>query len=149
VIVRHLIIVAFAGKSYLCRGDIVGVVFLRPYKFFNSSIRLAHFVAAFLAFSPSLLAQLSTDDHLMEPGFWPTKSVKSRGESASYDSTCLSCHRASSAQAADAQHAAKACPNATKNCTTCHMPKIEIPFMHDTLTDHKIQIAKAGQPYVE
>jgi len=29
------------------------------------------------------------------------------------------------------------------------MPKIEIPFMHGAFTDHKIQIARAGQPYVE
>ncbi len=40
-------------------------------------------------------------------------------------------------------------PTAANNCTTCHMPKIEIPFMHDTFTDHKIQIAKVGQPFVE
>ena len=77
----------------------------------------------------------------------PHKEVSS--DAASYDSTCLSCHRASSAQAADAQHAAKPCPTAANNCTTCHMPEIEIPFMHDTFTDHKIQIAKAGQSYVE
>jgi hypothetical protein len=77
----------------------------------------------------------------------PHKEVRS--DAAAYDGACLSCHRASSAQAADAQHAAKACPTAAKNCTTCHMPKIEIPFMHDTFTDHKIQIAKAGQSYVE
>jgi len=77
----------------------------------------------------------------------PHKEVST--DAASYDSTCLSCHRTSSAQTADAQHAAKACPNAANNCTTCHMPKIEIPFMHGAFTDHKIQIAKAGQSYVE
>ena len=77
----------------------------------------------------------------------PHKEVST--DSASYDTTCLSCHRTSSAQTADVQHAAKPCPNAASNSTTCHMPKIEIFFMHGAFTDHKIQIAKADQPYVK
>jgi hypothetical protein len=77
----------------------------------------------------------------------PHKEVSA--DAASYDSTCLSCHRTSGGQITDAQHAAKPCPKAANNCVTCHMPKIEIPFMHGAFTDHKIQIAKAGQSYIE
>ncbi len=77
----------------------------------------------------------------------PHKEVST--DASSYDAVCLSCHRSAATQTADAQHSGKPCPTAAKNCTTCHMPKIEIPFMHDNFTDHKIQIAKAGQPYVE
>lgn len=64
-----------------------------------------------------------------------------RTDAASYDAVCLSCHRSSAKQTADALHTEKPCPTANKNCTTCHMPKVEIPYMHKAFTDHKIQIA--------
>ncbi len=63
------------------------------------------------------------------------------GDAASYDANCLSCHRSSTKQVADAQRSQKPCPIATKNCTNCHMPKVEIPYMHKKFTDHKIQLA--------
>jgi len=40
-----------------------------------------------------LLAQLSTVDHLSEPGFWPTQPGASRGEYVGSDA-CASCHAA-------------------------------------------------------
>jgi len=72
----------------------------------------------------------------MEPGFWPTKSVKLADEFAG-SAACAECHRtiaASQFQTSMAKGLLRA---------------IEIPFMHDAFTDHKIQIAKAGQSYVE
>ncbi|HWY44494.1 MAG TPA: multiheme c-type cytochrome [Candidatus Sulfotelmatobacter sp.] len=68
---------------------------------------------------------------------------------ASYDGACSSCHLSGVGQKADAQHHGAACPVATKNCTTCHMPKTMVPTMHDTFTDHKIRIVKAGEAFVE
>ena len=32
----------------------------------------------------------------------------------------------------------EACPVSTKNCTTCHMPKVESSIQHSTFTDHWI-----------
>lgn len=59
-----------------------------------------------------------------------------------YDSKCGACHgqekRASGV---------KACPRATQNCVSCHMPKIELPGSHFAFTDHQIRIARAGEPY--
>jgi len=55
---------------------------------------------------------------------------------ASYDSRCQACHMAG-----------KHCPVATSGCIGCHMPKIEIPGLHTQFTDHRIRVARSGQPY--
>ncbi len=62
-----------------------------------------------------------------------------------YDSKCLACHTAAKTTAAPA--VAKVCPVSKNNCTTCHMPKIELPGGHAQFTDHQIRIARAGDPY--
>ncbi len=41
------------------------------------------------------------------------------------------------------------CPVATAKCTSCHMPKVYVPEMHDNFTDHRIRIAKAGEAFPE
>jgi formate-dependent nitrite reductase cytochrome c552 subunit len=41
---------------------------------------------------------------------------------------------------------ASACPVSTKKCVTCHMPKVELPGMHASFTDHWIRIAKPNEP---
>jgi hypothetical protein len=46
--------------------------------------------------STSLLAQLSTPDHLAEPGFWPTQNGVSRNQYAGSEA-CASCHAAKAA----------------------------------------------------
>lgn len=56
-----------------------------------------------------------------------------------YDSKCTACHSA-------AAHG-KLCKVAKNNCVSCHMPKVEIPGVHTTFTDHQIRIARAGEPY--
>jgi hypothetical protein len=49
-----------------------------------------------------------------------------------YDSKCLSCH-------GGGKPAAHACKVAKKDCSTCHMPKLELPGTHHQFVDHKIQ----------
>jgi hypothetical protein len=51
---------------------------------------LAFFVALSLHSLP-ILGQLSTEDHLAEPGFWPTRDTPSRDEFVGTD-TCAQCH---------------------------------------------------------
>jgi Zn finger protein HypA/HybF involved in hydrogenase expression len=58
---------------------------------------------------------------------------------AHYDAKCQACHGASR----------KACPVAKRNCTSCHMPKTELPGAHREFTDHQIRIVRAGEPYPE
>jgi len=55
---------------------------------------------------------------------------------AAYDSRCLACHTQG-----------KTCPTATSACTSCHMPKFELPGAHREFTDHQIRVIRAGQPF--
>jgi hypothetical protein len=68
---------------------------------------------------------------------------------ASYDANCFACHASNPAEKKSANQPAAACPVATKNCVTCHMPKVEPPNLHSTFTDHWIRIAKPGSRYPE
>jgi hypothetical protein len=68
---------------------------------------------------------------------------------ASYDQNCLACHASTTAEKKSENHPGAACPVATKNCVTCHMPKVEPPNLHSTFTDHWIRIAKPGSTYPE
>jgi Cytochrome c554 and c-prime len=52
-----------------------------------------------------------------------------------------------SAEKSASHPTAPACPVATRNCATCHMPKIETPVQHSIFTDHWIRIVRSGQPY--
>jgi hypothetical protein len=66
-------------------------------------------------------------------------------DSAYYDSRCLACHALKGQPVA--QGSAPACPTATKDCVSCHMPKVEIKAAHFTFTDHYIRIVKPGEKY--
>jgi hypothetical protein len=96
-------------------------------------------------------------------------------ETAGYDSKCLSCHTTkdasnTSASLAErtegvakqdakeenrgaaqnkkvADHPSAACPVATSNCASCHMPKVEVPSMHAPFTDHRIRIVRDNINY--
>ena len=75
-------------------------------------------------------------------------------ESTAYDGNCLSCHGgAAKIQGASGQgektaiHAGKICPVATKNCVSCHMPKVDVPEMHYAFTDHWIRVVRPGGVY--
>ena len=68
-----------------------------------------------------------------------------RENAAYYDKRCLECHslRNKSAKAGDG----KSCPVADKDCTSCHMPKVEIKAAHFKFTDHYIRVVKPGEKY--
>lgn len=71
---------------------------------------------------------------------------------AYYDSKCRACHQAgdSAAQAgpgSGAGKSARVCKVGKQNCAECHMPKYELPGSHFKFTDHRIRIAKPGEPY--
>jgi hypothetical protein len=68
---------------------------------------------------------------------------------ASYDANCLACHASSPAEKKSENHPGAACPVATKNCVTCHMPKVEPPNLHSAFTDHWIRIAHPNSAYPE
>jgi Cytochrome c554 and c-prime len=75
-------------------------------------------------------------------------------EEAYYDAKCLACHqtgRGSGAAAKPSQsgetRAAPGCKVESKNCASCHMPKIDLPGSHFKFTDHRIRIAKPGETY--
>jgi hypothetical protein len=65
---------------------------------------------------------------------------------AYYDAKCLACHLTKPKDAKTERRNAAACPVSTKKCSTCHMPKVELPGMHAEFTDHWIRIAKPGDP---
>jgi hypothetical protein len=70
---------------------------------------------------------------------------------AAYDTKCLACHAshpvASGQTPPQVQPATKACPVATSNCVSCHMPKVKLADGHLTFTDHFIRVVKPGEPY--
>jgi len=67
-------------------------------------------------------------------------------DAAYYDPKCLACHVTKPTDAKTARRNADACPVSTKQCVTCHMPKIELPGMHASFTDHWVRIARPGDP---
>jgi Cytochrome c554 and c-prime len=65
---------------------------------------------------------------------------------AFYDKKCLACHLLTPDQARTPTRSAAACPVSQQQCTTCHMPKVELPGGHARFTDHWIRIVKPGEP---
>jgi hypothetical protein len=54
-----------------------------------------------------------------------------------YEQKCLLCHSATS----NAKPAATICKvNPKSDCLTCHMPKVPMPVLHTSLTDHYIRV---------
>ncbi len=60
---------------------------------------------------------------------------------AHYESTCLSCHRATQDPTAKNEHiTASSCPvNSTKDCLRCHMPRVSNAVPRSVFTDHFIR----------
>jgi hypothetical protein len=52
---------------------------------------------------------------------------------AYYDAKCQECHHAATA---------RTCKIGQKDCTTCHMPKVDFPGGHFQFTDHRIRIVR-------
>ena len=67
-------------------------------------------------------------------------------DTAFYDAKCLTCHLASATEKKTSARSAPACPVSKKECTTCHMPKLELPGAHGKFTDHWIRIVRPGAP---
>jgi Zn finger protein HypA/HybF involved in hydrogenase expression len=59
-------------------------------------------------------------------------------EAAHYDAKCLACHGGGKPRA-------RSCKVAKKDCTDCHMPKIELPGGHHKFADHTIRIVKTSE----
>jgi hypothetical protein len=69
-------------------------------------------------------------------------------EEGFYDRKCLSCHsRHEENTAGPSSQPPAICPKATANCTSCHMPKYNLPEMHSQFTDHFIRIVRSRSPY--
>jgi hypothetical protein len=64
-----------------------------------------------------------------------------------YDSRCLTCHSKGGKESHGAGASSAVCPKATANCSSCHMPKTEVPGMHAKFTDHFIRVVRAGETY--
>jgi len=67
-------------------------------------------------------------------------------DAASYDQKCLNCHLATPGSELRKDHPGAACTVGTRNCTTCHMQKIELPDMHRSFADHFIRIVRPDEP---
>jgi hypothetical protein len=70
---------------------------------------------------------------------------KLQKDTAYYDSKCLACHLTTPKETKTERRTASACPTRTKNCATCHMPKVDLPGMHAAFTDHWIRIVKPNE----
>jgi hypothetical protein len=66
---------------------------------------------------------------------------------SAYDGICLKCHVSSAGEKRTASHPGVACPAGTRNCVSCHMPKVYVPEMHYKFTDHRIRVVKPGDVY--
>jgi hypothetical protein len=81
-------------------------------------------------------------------------------EDAVYDAQCTACHTARGAEKSIGEQnnsrvgkraaissSGKRCPVASERCVKCHMPKVGLPGAHFQFTDHRIRIARPGEPY--
>lgn len=73
-------------------------------------------------------------------------------DAAFYDSKCTACHngavKVSPAALTQAnKRGVPTCPVGKANCTSCHMPKTEIPGSHYKFSDHQIRIVRPGDQY--
>ena len=88
--------------------------------------------------------------------------IELTSDASSYDGNCTACHASATPDTDSApvgkpissdnlSNAAssrgKPCPVAAERCVTCHMPKVELPGAHYKFTDHRIRIARQGDPY--
>ena len=66
---------------------------------------------------------------------------------AAYDGVCLGCHSGAGTTDGAGKTRAAVCPQATKDCVTCHMPKYEAPDTHTQFTDHRIRVVAPDRSY--
>jgi hypothetical protein len=70
-------------------------------------------------------------------------------EAAYYDAKCAACHSTGKTSPRDAKAAEliPGCTVGTKDCASCHMPKIGPPAAHFDFTDHYIRIVRPREAY--
>lgn len=68
-----------------------------------------------------------------------------KAKAGDYDAACLACHGGSSPAGEPTK--APACPKARADCSSCHMPRYEIPGSLFDSTDHWIRVARPGAAY--
>jgi Cytochrome c554 and c-prime len=68
-------------------------------------------------------------------------------DAAFYDTKCLACHQGKMASSSLPRATAPGCRVGVKDCASCHMPRVDLPGAHFKFTDHRIRIAKEGEPY--
>lgn len=61
---------------------------------------------------------------------------------AVHEAKCLACHGGDSKTSAPAVKAPPCKVNPRTDCLNCHMPKVPVPALHTSLTDHYIRIRK-------
>lgn len=76
----------------------------------------------------------------------PHESLKQ--DAAYYDAKCLACHETAGIKESQTSQArTPACRVGTKDCVSCHMPRIGPPAAHFMFTDHYIRIVKQQETY--
>jgi hypothetical protein len=68
-------------------------------------------------------------------------------DSGSYDKNCLACHLAVPSMKPVPDHPGPACKVGSRDCASCHMPKVDVSTMHYAFTDHDIRVVRPGAPY--
>ena len=63
-----------------------------------------------------------------------------------YDEKCLACHVRSGEKQSRVK-VAVACPKASRDCASCHMPRLNLPGAHFAFTDHYIRVVRPNEPY--
>ncbi|MEO8737595.1 MAG: hypothetical protein ABI380_13785 [Edaphobacter sp.] len=66
-------------------------------------------------------------------------------ELSAYDAKCLACH--SGGKGSSTRVSAKTCNVGASRCASCHMPKVEVPEVHATFTDHFIRVVHNNEPH--
>jgi hypothetical protein len=90
---------------------------------------------------------MTTENRVHSPGWWPTKGTPAREEFVG-EAVCAKCHsNITRGIQTSRDRPGKACPVGVKACVTCHMPPAEIASMHAPFTDHRIRIAREGEPF--
>jgi cytochrome c554/c'-like protein len=66
-------------------------------------------------------------------------------DSTAYDAKCLKCH--AGPESPSSANLQPACKVGTRDCVSCHMPKLEIPNVHATFTDHFIRVVRPSTKF--
>lgn len=73
-------------------------------------------------------------------------------DAAFYDAKCAACHTSKAKTTAakaglSSKRVAPLCKVGKSKCSSCHMPKLEIPGSHFKFSDHHIRVVRQGEEY--